>query len=124
LCGNEAVESEAAMEAKRVEVGQHVVFVDQDRKWHESILVGVWGEPSLHTVLHEGVERMHYPCVNLVHVSADGSKTDQYGRQIERDGSSVPHYLDSTAPGYCWLHPDEAEEAREHFSKCERGVKI
>jgi len=111
------------MGAKKVEVGQHVVFVDQSRGWHDALLVAVWGEPETYTVMHEGQERLHYPCVNLVYVSGDGSKHDQYGRQIERE-SSVTHYLDTTAPGFCWLHPDEAEQAREHFARCEAGVKV
>lgn len=113
------------MEAKRTEVGQHVIYVDQDRRWHDALLVGVWGEPAVRkSHFKDDAEVWHYPCVNLVHVAGDGLKTDQYGRQIERDGSSVSHYLDSTAPGYCWLHPDEADEARLHFIRCARGVKV
>lgn len=43
------------------------------------------------------------PLINLVHVSADGSKSDSYGRQIERNMTSVNHKVNTEGmpkPGY------------------------
>ncbi len=44
--------------------------------------------------------------INVLFVSGDETKTDQYGRQIERQ-SSCSHKLHTTAPGRFWYWPDE-----------------
>ena len=82
------------------DVGHPVIYVNEN---------GLPG-PALITAIH-GNEReyegtMHYPCVNLVFVSADGDKTDPYGRQIERV-TSVVHKLESSAHGFYFMWPDE-----------------
>ena len=49
----------------------------------------------------------HWPCVNLVIISEQGSAQDQYGRQIDERHTSVVHMKDSTAVGYCFRFADE-----------------
>ena len=46
------------------------------------------------------------PSVNLVFVVGDESKTDSYGRQIER-ATSCPHESTQTAHGYKYVLPHE-----------------
>jgi DNA-binding protein len=41
------------------------------------------------------------PVINVLYVSADETKTDPYGRQIER-ASSVQHVAGTTAKGRFW----------------------
>lgn len=49
-----------------------------------------------------------WPCVNLVVVDKSVMAKDQYGRQTVKDGvTSVVHYTDSSAQGFCWRFPDE-----------------
>jgi len=43
------------------------------------------------------------PCINVVYLSGDESKTDSYGRQLERDMTSVQHRSATTAPGRYWF---------------------
>jgi len=81
------------MEPRMLQVRDHVVFVDAVGKRHEALLTEVWGEAA--------------PCsVNLVYVSGDPSKTDPYGRQIERE-TSVVHKSYQSAHGMYWAFADE-----------------
>ena len=67
-------------------VGDVVIYTDQVRNDHNAIVTAVWGED----------------CVNLVLVSPDESKTDSYGRQIERQ-TSVCRYNSATfSYGFCF----------------------
>lgn len=56
------------------EVGTVVEYVDEYGVSHEAILTSVWGEVGV-------------SAVNLVYVSEDETKTDPWGRQIERAAS-------------------------------------
>ena len=49
----------------------------------------------------------HWPCINLVIVSENEAAQDQYGRQIDERHTSVVHWADSTAIGYCFRFDDE-----------------
>ena len=49
----------------------------------------------------------HWPCVNLVVVSENEGAQDQYGRQIDERHTSIVHWGDSTAVGYCFRFADE-----------------
>lgn len=64
------------------EVGQAVKYVDPSGEEHNALVTNSWGEN----------------CVNLVYVSGDANKTDQYGRQIERSTSVVEKCIQQ-APG-------------------------
>ncbi len=71
-----------------VEVGDVVVFVDPFGKEYRALVTTVFG----------GGER---PSVNVVYVSSDEAKTDQYGRQVERS-TSVVHEGSQPAHGMYW----------------------
>ncbi len=58
-----------------VRVGDAVIFVDPIRNEHDALVTAVWSKD----------------CINVVFVSADESKTDSYGRQIERETSVSRH---------------------------------
>ena len=60
-------------------IGQTVVFVDAHGMGH----------PALITAVHGSAGPNWQPSINLVFVTNDESKTDPYGRQIERHTSVV-----------------------------------
>lgn len=80
--------TEEHVEAKRREAKDRSPSMtdEQVAEWYPDRLVGV-----PHTV----------PCINLVYVVSDESKTDSYGRQIERK-TSVQHRSQTTAHGFYW----------------------
>jgi hypothetical protein len=88
------------MEQRILEVGQSVIWVDEHGLPQHALLTAIHGDEHE----HEGV--VHYPCCNLVYTSSDGSKTDPYGRQIERQ-TSVPHKLEQSAHGWYWMWAGE-----------------
>lgn len=49
----------------------------------------------------------HWPCINIVVVDKNEGAEDQYGRQTSKEHTSVVHWIDSTAVGYCWRFADE-----------------
>jgi len=77
-----------------VEIGDVVVYCDHQGRRLKGLLTMVWGQD-----VYPYTSR---PCVNLVYVDPDPTKTDCYGRQIGRDASSVPYKSGQTAPGYYW----------------------
>lgn len=58
----------------KAELGRAVIYTDPRGVDHDAVVTAVWG-PA---------------CINVVFVSTDESKGDQYGRQIERE-TSVTH---------------------------------
>jgi hypothetical protein len=84
-------------EVKQPVIGQHVVFTDAHGMGH----------PALLTAVHGTATSGWNPAVNLVFVTEDTSKTDPYGRQIERH-TSVVHRMQQSAHGMFWTFPDEA----------------
>ncbi len=74
-----------------MDIGAPVTFVDRVGIERPAIVTAVWG-PS------DGPRK---PSINVVIVSNDESKTDGYGRQIERE-TSVPHQNEQAAHGYYW----------------------
>ena len=73
---------------RKLEVGSNVVYVDQYGKPHNALVTVVWGDPT------------GQPGCNVVFVSADESKRDQYGSQIERETSVVHATLQSAHGRY------------------------
>ncbi len=73
----------------RKQIGDSVVFIDAERKEHQALVTAVWSDT----------------CINLVFVSGDENRTDQYGRQLERH-TSVTHASLQTGEGspfgMCW----------------------
>jgi hypothetical protein len=100
--------------------------VDDHRRERDALLVCIHGDPQGRKVLgcktdengeyvsdengtlitEYGEAGTDWPCVNLVVVGDQQDAQDQYGRQIERP-SSVVHWTNSSAHGYCWRFADE-----------------
>lgn len=78
-------------------VGDHVIYVDSVRVKRDAIITAVWvGEYGVKAPVG----------VNLVVVSSDENRQDQYGRQTERF-TSVCHKSSQPAPGNYWCFPSE-----------------
>lgn len=82
---------------KPVEIGDVVRVTDQFAGTHNALVVQAWRYGSL--------EENPTPSINVVYVSDDEKKMDQYGRQIERDLTSVPYKDQQSAPGRYWEWP-------------------
>ena len=88
---------------RQLKVGQAIVFIDSVRRRLPALVQAVHGEISADRI----------PCINLLHISADSNKTDNYGRQIEHV-TSCSHASDqSPVVGYCWHFTDEDYEIDE-----------
>jgi hypothetical protein len=81
--GRGAAESEAAME-RTLKVGDPVIFTDEVRVDRFALVTCI----HAHGTFEEHVQRYGTPpCINLVFVSGDDAKRDDYGRQVERKTS-------------------------------------
>lgn len=87
------------MKKRVLKDGMHVKVVDEFGKLHDGLVTNSWGD----TEVEDGKPG---PCINVLFVSDDTSKQDQYGTQIERY-SSTSHKLSTEAPGRYWFFPDE-----------------
>jgi hypothetical protein len=83
-------------EVRQAVIGQHVVFTDAHGMGH----------PALITAVHGSAGPDWQPSINVVIVTDDTSKTDPYGRQIERH-TSVVHKAMQGAHGMFWTFADE-----------------
>jgi len=72
-----------------VRIGDAVEYVDEYGHPHMALVTQNWGQ---------GTQR---PSINLLWISGDSSKTDQYGRQVERN-TSVVHEDNQSAHGRYW----------------------
>ena len=98
---------------KSVQVGDPVLFVDALGEPHPALVTAVWGgfgsytqEESDHNVELGGSplpvgDSKPIPSLNVVFVSSDASKQDQYGRQTEHE-TSVVHQSLQAAHGMYW----------------------
>lgn len=111
-----------------VQPGSPCIFVDSHGRAHDALVTsvhgafiegGTWTEEDVlreHSryidtiedeakraeVIAQWVGRpASVPSINLVYVSDDGTKTDPYGRQIERS-TSVVHKSNQSAHGMYW----------------------
>lgn len=82
------------MTEKRVNIGDAINFSDEYGKSHKAVVTTVYNSG------HVG-DDTPLPSVNLVYVSDDETKSDQYGRQIERK-TSVVHKTNQYAHGMFW----------------------
>lgn len=88
---------------RKLEVGSNVVYVDQYGKPHNALVTQVWNNiPSYQSPTGQ-------PGCNVVFVSSDVSKEDQYGTQIERE-TSVVHMTLQPAHGRYWRWADEVKQ--------------
>jgi hypothetical protein len=83
---------------REFKIGGHVTFIDSHFVEHDALITQVWGK--------EDVVNHYYPACNVVWVSGDESKTDPYGRQLER-ATSIVHISMNPAKAMCWKWPDE-----------------
>lgn len=74
-----------------VKIGDAVWFVDGRRQERPALVTAVWGPTS------DG----RPPSINVVVVSLDEDRRDQYGRQVERETSLV-HEANQPAHGMFW----------------------
>lgn len=87
------------MKKRSLSKGDHVMVVDEVGALHHGLVTNNWGN----TEVEDGKAG---PTINVLFVSDDTTKVDQYGTQIERL-SSCSHKLNSHAPGRYWYFPDE-----------------
>ena len=107
---------------RELKIGQHLVFIDADRQERDALLISIHGDPKGRWYVwdEDDPDRKgpshpemppdgpHWPCVNLVVVEKNEGAQDQYGRQTKKEGvTSVVHWTDSTAQGFCYRWPDE-----------------
>jgi hypothetical protein len=78
------------LEPRVPQIGDPVVWHDSTGVPHNALVTAVWG-PT---------------CINVVVVSSDKNKGDDYGRQIERNTSSL-HKSVNQVHGFYWRFPDE-----------------
>lgn len=72
-------------------VGDIVTYVDEHAVPHKAIVTANWGGTNNPDT-----------AINVVYVTGDEKRTDQYGRQIERACSVVPRHLQG-APGRYYI---------------------
>ena len=108
-------------------IGCRVVFFDSHRQAHDAVVTnwfhgGPDGETRDEHVARrraEGITSTVFtPCCNLVFVSDDKSKSDPYGRQLERQ-TSCSYGREQGTPflGNCWAWPDEEDDAKALAAK-------
>jgi len=67
----------------------------------------VWHDPK--GVPHNALRTVNWgTCINLVLVSGDENKKDQYGRQIEHQ-TSISHVSQNKTHGFNWRWPGEKQ---------------
>jgi hypothetical protein len=75
---------------KQLEIGDPVIYIDQQRVEHNALVTQVFSET----------------CCNVLFVSLDSAKCDPYGRQVER-WCSVVHVSMNSARANCFRRTDE-----------------
>jgi hypothetical protein len=90
-------------------VGDVVIFTDEHGIDHNALVTAVFGEVTHFPADGEdvGVRPGSMPCLNAVWVSGNEEKQDPYGRQIERDHTSIVHATYQPAHGVYWRWPGE-----------------
>lgn len=96
---------------RQPEVGDVVIFFTEVRQQCNALLTAVHGEVTQYD------DGWFTPCVNLVFVVPDESKTDCWGRQKDH-ASSCSHVSQQRPPvGYYWCFPEELETSRPDVSQ-------
>lgn len=96
---------------KQPHVEDVVIFTDAKGVDHNALVTAVFGEvthdPTPEQFKDNVARPPLMPCLNAVWVSSDEKKQDPYGRQIERDHSSIVHATSQPAHGVYWRWPGE-----------------
>jgi len=79
--------------------GMCVKVADEHGVIHDGLVTNCWGNSEVE-------DGKAGPTINVLFVTSDPAKRDQYGEQIERL-SSCSHKLNTQAPGRFWFFPDE-----------------
>ena len=79
---------------KKIEIGDHVIYVDSLGKENNALVQQVWGDPE------------ENPCLNVIVISRDTNKEDSFGRQTEHFTSVVPRESQQ-AHGFYWKRSSE-----------------
>ena len=91
-----------AIELSYPRVGDTVIYHDEHGKPHNALLTCVHGWET------EGIPVIdQMPCVNLLYVSSDEKRQDDYGRQVERDSSCVHKTMNGGVHGGYWRNAHE-----------------
>ena len=90
-----------ASTSRAVNVKDHVIYHDEKGRSHQALVTAVHGPNTDGSI----------PCINLVFVSGDETRQDQYGRQIERL-TSIVHKSNSSAHGFYFRFEDEEPNPR------------
>jgi len=77
-----------------VKIGDVVDLLDETGHQHRGLITQVWGPAD------------SKPSINVVFVSLDETKTDQYGRQVERLSSLQHQSTVGKQPGRFWWSDD------------------
>lgn len=77
-----------------LKIGSAVIWIDSMRQPHNALVTAIHGDAE------------NKPAINLLIVSDDANKRDEYGRQIERQ-TSVVHIGNNSAGAFCWKFPEE-----------------
>ena len=80
-----------------LKVGDHVIYTDPTRKDHAALVTTIWTQDM----------------INVLFVSSDEAKQDQYGRQIERE-TSVGRYSENNCHGRCFRDLGVEAAFKEH----------
>jgi hypothetical protein len=95
-------EEQQKPEPRHPQVRDHIVYHDENGKAHDALVTAYWGNPTT----EDGAPNQYIGCLNLVFVSDDAERRDQYGRQIERL-TSISHKSTQHTHGFYWRWPDE-----------------
>lgn len=99
---------------RTLDVGDHVVFIDSRRRRLNALVQAVHGDVRLaQSEYYPGGECVLVPCINIIVISPDPERHDQYGRQIEHHTSVCWHEQQTPVVGMCWHWPDEHVEVDE-----------
>lgn len=101
---------------QKIHIGSPVLFVDAHGVAHHALATAVHTSPDYYGPDSGGPDEngnawargVSQPACNLLFVTSDTSKTDPYGRQIERS-SSVVHKSMQSARGMFWCFEGELE---------------
>jgi hypothetical protein len=93
------------METRNYTIGAPVIFIDEHFEEHHAVVTRWWGLDDEGKRLPGVPEGTELGC-NLLFVSGDATKTDPYGRQVERR-TSVCHTSVNPARANCWHWPSE-----------------
>ena len=98
-------------------VGDAIIFFTDVRQEVSAIITSVHGEVSGGPYEGHPDQAWYVPCINLVYVVPDESKTDCYGRQKDHASSCSHASQQYQRVGYYWCFPEEVETNRPDPSK-------